>query len=173
MNFEPHLRENLWQQLYSFFPLYYYFFFQKHQGPFVDCFYLYGILAFNQHPSSFWKQKDNKNNMQSLLCCMGFLFYPLALYLYRFLCACHFYIHHPMSSCNKAIIRWMDEETEYIQFTFFISFVAGVFNSSLNCIYILFKRKQIQSSYLIPIFIILMSLYCKDKEKQIHLYSLS
>jgi hypothetical protein len=49
-------------------------FFQKHQGPFVDCFLLYGILAFSYNLGSFWKQNDNKSNMQSFLRCVASFF---------------------------------------------------------------------------------------------------
>lgn len=71
-----------------------------------------------------------------------------------------------MSSCNKAIIRWMDEETTGIHtIHIFISFVAGVLNSSLSCIFILLKRKQIvvflSHSYVYNINVSLL----QDKEK--------
>lgn len=113
--------------------LYIIIFFQKHQGPFVDCVYLYGILAFSCHLGSFWKQNDNKSNMQSLLCCMGFFPHPIAFYLYTFLFVWRFCIHHPMSSCNKAIMRWIAVEMTRIQTIQVFHFLCSwSFNSSLN-----------------------------------------
>lgn len=107
---------------------------------------------------------------------LTFFLHPLAFYLYMFLFVWHFWIHHRMSGCNKAIIRWMDEEMTGIQTIQVFHFLCSwSFNSSLNlylCSYQDLLLEKVDNSFssclipkmfsMIPIFTILISLFITE-----------
>lgn len=116
----------------------YYSFFQKHQCPFVYCFYMeFWLLASTK--AAFGNKVITKETCRHFFVVWDFyltyffFLHPLAFYLYMFLFVWHFCIHHHMSGCNKAIIRWMDEEMTGIQTIQVFHLLCGwSFNSSLN-----------------------------------------